>query len=215
MRFRLTSNNTVQFDGAYVDDVNVRCVDTSYDGTEYEFLDGTSMATPQVTGAAALALSLKPTTTVGELKSALLSSGDAIQALNGATVSGRRLNVANLLNTISPPPPTTPPITPPPTVPITPAPKTLSSVKVDRCKQSGRGKTLRLKCRLRDSDALVSSTAKIKKGRRTVATGKAKLSKGALSVKLKRKLRKGRYTLTLSLRGSGSTKRTLNVKFRI
>jgi subtilisin family serine protease len=215
VRFRLTSDNTVQFDGAYVDDVNVRCVDTTYDGTEYEFLDGTSMATPQVTGAAALALSLKPTTTVGELKSALLSSGDAIQALNGATVSGRRLNVANLLNTISPPPPTTPPITPPPTVPPTPAPKTLASVRVDRCKQSGRGKTLRLKCRLRDSDALRSSTAKIKKGRRTVATGKAKLSKGALSVKLKRKLRKGRYTLSLALRGSGSTKRTLNVKFRI
>jgi subtilisin family serine protease len=216
VRFRFVSDGNVEMDGAYFDNVRIGCIDTTYDGTEFGFLDGTSMATPQVTGAAALALSLKPTTTVGELKSALLSSGDAIQALNGATVSGRRLNVANLLNTISPPPPpTTPPITPPPTVPPTPAPKTLASVRVDRCKQSGRGKTLRLKCRLRDSDALRSSTAKIKKGRRTVATGKAKLSKGALSVKLKRKLRKGRYTLSLALRGSGGSKRTLNVKFRI
>ena len=77
---------------------------------------------------------------------------------------------------------------------------TLASVKVDRCKQSGRGKKLQLKCRLRDSDALVSSTAKIKKGRRTVATGKAKLAKGTLSIKLKRKLRKGRYTLSLRSR---------------
>ena len=34
-------------------------------------------------------------------------------------------------------------------------------------------------------------------------------------MKLKRKLRKGSYTLTLSLRGAANTKRTLNVKFRI
>jgi subtilisin family serine protease len=218
VRFRLTSDGTEQLDGAYLDDVSIRCVDTTYDGTEYEFLDGTSMATPQVTGAAALALSLKPSTTVADLKSALMSSGDAIPALNGMTVSGRRLNVANLLNTLSPLPVTTPPNNPPPVtpppVPIPPA-KTLASVKVDRCKQSGRGRTLQLKCRLRDSDALRSSTARIKKGRRTVATGNVKLSKGSLSVKLKRKLRKGRYTLTLALRGTGGARRTLNVKFRI
>jgi subtilisin family serine protease len=219
LRFRFASNGSDERDGAYVDNVKGGCIDHSYDATDYAFLDGTSMATPQVTGAAALALSLKPGTTVAELKSALMSSGDAIPALNGRTVSGRRLNVLNLLNTISPPPaPTwTPPATTPPSGgdATPPAPKTLASVKVDRCKQTGRGRALQLKCRLRESDALVSSTAKIKKGRRTVATGKAKLSKGALSVKLKRKLRKGRYTLTLSLRGAGTTTRTLNVKFRI
>jgi hypothetical protein len=162
-------------------------------------------------------LSLKASTRVAELKSALMNSGDSMPALNGTTVSGRRLNVANLLNTISPLQ-TTPPTSPLPTVPpvvTPPAPKTLNSVKVDRCKQSGRGPTLQLKCRLRDSDALRSSTAKIKKGRRTLATGKVKLSKGSLSVKLKRKLRKGRYTLTLALRGTGGARRTLNVKFRI
>jgi hypothetical protein len=110
---------------------------------------------------------------------------------------------------------TQPPSTPPSGGGATPAPKTLAQVRIDRCKQSGRGRTLRVQCRLRDSDALLSSTAKIKKGRRTVAAGRAKLSKGALSVKLKRKLRKGRYTLSLTLRGAASTRRTLDVKFRI
>jgi thermitase len=218
VRFRFVSDNSVQMDGVYFDNVRIGCIDTTYDGAEFGFLDGTSMATPQVTGAAALALSLKPSTTVAELKGALISSGDAIPALNGTTVSGRRLNVLNLLNTISPPaaPTVTPPVTTPPSGGgTTPPRKTLASVKVDRCKQSGRGRRLQLKCRLQDSDALRSSTAKIKKGRRTVATGKAKLSKGALSVRLKRKLRKGGYTLTLTLRGAASTKRTLNVKFRI
>jgi subtilisin family serine protease len=214
VRFRFQSDATVEMDGAYLDNVRIGCIDTAYAGTEYGFLDGTSMATPQVTGAAALALSLKDVSTA-DLKSALMSSGDAIAALNGKTATGRRLNVVNLLNTISPPPAAPAPTNPPSGGGATPPVKTLSSVRVDRCKQSGRGRTLQLKCRLRDSDALVSSTAKIKKGRRTVATGKAKLAKGTLSIKLKRKLRKGRYTLTLSLRGAASAKRTLNVKFKI
>jgi subtilisin family serine protease len=218
IRFRMTGDGDANVgDGVYIDDVKIGCLDHSYDLTEFAFFNGTSMATPHVAGAAALALSLKPSATPAELKSALMSSGDPDPALAGITVSGRRLNVANLLNTISPLQ-TTPPTSPLPTVPpvvTPPAPKTLNSVKVDRCKQSGRGRTLQLKCRLRDSDALRSSTAKIKKGRRTLATGKVKLSKGSLSVKLKRKLRKGRYTLTLALRGTGGARRTLNVKFRI
>jgi subtilisin family serine protease len=240
VRFHFVSDGNIQMDGAYFDNVRIGCIDTTgcYDGTEFGFLDGTSMATPQVAGAAALALGIAPGTSVATLKNALMSTGDQVPALNTTTVSGRRLNASALLDQISPPPggggpapatsaptlcgggdttppSTPPPSTPPPTGPNTPAPKTLNSVKVDRCKQSGRGRTLKLKCRLRDADALRSSTAKIKKGRRTVATGKAKLSKSTLSVKLKRKLRKGRYTLSLTLRGTGTTKRTLNVKFKI
>jgi subtilisin family serine protease len=220
VRFHFRSDGTGQFNGVNLDKIRVGCVDPTpaYDGTEFAFFQGTSMATPEVAGAAALALSLAPSTSATALKNALMTSGDPVAALIGITVSGRRLNVANLLNTISPPTQTTPPANPVPTVPpvvTPPAAKTLASVKVDRCKQSGRGRTLQLKCRLRDSDALRSSTARIKKGRRTVATGKVKLSKGSLSVKLKRKLRKGRYTLILALRGTGGTKRTLNINFRI
>jgi subtilisin family serine protease len=215
IRFRMVADGDGNVgDGVYIDDVRVGCIDNAYDLTEFAFFDGTSMASPHVAGAAALALSLKPSATPAELKSALMSTGDPDPALAGVTVSGRRLNVANLLNTISPPSATASVTTPPIGGGTTPR-KTLASVRVDRCKQTGRGRTLRLKCRLRNSDALRSSTAKIKKGRRTVATGKAKLTRGALSVKLKRKLRKGRYTLTLALRGTANTKRTLKVKFRI
>ena len=109
VRFRFTSDGDVVGDGAYLDNIKIGCVDATYDGTEYGFLEGTSMATPQVAGAAALALALKPSATVAELKNALLTTGDRLPALEGLTVTGRRLNVAALLNAISPPPP------PPPT----------------------------------------------------------------------------------------------------
>ncbi|HEX8107888.1 MAG TPA: S8 family serine peptidase, partial [Kofleriaceae bacterium] len=61
---------------------------------DYQFLDGTSMATPHVAGVAALALSINDTLTADELKDILLTSGDPIPALNGTTFSGRRLNAA-------------------------------------------------------------------------------------------------------------------------
>jgi subtilisin family serine protease/subtilisin-like proprotein convertase family protein len=62
---------------------------------DYQFLDGTSMATPHVAGVAALALSINDTLTVDELKQLLLTSGDPIPALNGITFSGRRLDAAS------------------------------------------------------------------------------------------------------------------------
>ena len=42
----------------------------------YEFMDGTSMAAPHVTGAAALAWSYKPNATIDEIKTAIITSGD-------------------------------------------------------------------------------------------------------------------------------------------
>jgi subtilisin-like proprotein convertase family protein len=80
----------------------------------YSVFSGTSMATPHVAGAAALVLSANDTLTVAELKDALLTSGDPIPALDGITVSGRRLNAASALDEAGPPIPrfnlsTTPP----------------------------------------------------------------------------------------------------------
>jgi serine protease len=74
-------------------------------GNSYGLLSGTSMATPHVAGAAALVLSGNESLTVEELKEALLVSGDPIAALDGITVTGRRLNAANALEEAGPPVP--------------------------------------------------------------------------------------------------------------
>ena len=78
---------------------------STFPGNSYEFLDGTSMATPHVAGVAALALATNGTLTIDELKDILLSSGDPLPALEGITVSGNRLNAAAALEQTGPPVP--------------------------------------------------------------------------------------------------------------
>ena len=58
----------------------------------YKYLSGTSMATPHVSGTAALALSASTTASTSQLKWALLSSVDGHNALAGKSVTGGRLN---------------------------------------------------------------------------------------------------------------------------
>jgi subtilisin family serine protease len=71
-------------------------------GNQYGTDSGTSFAAPQVAGAVALAFSLKPNATYQEVRDAILDGGDARNSLLGKTVTGRRLNVFNTLNLLSP-----------------------------------------------------------------------------------------------------------------
>jgi subtilisin family serine protease len=66
-------------------------------GNEYEEKSGTSMATPVVSGVAALILAEHPKMSVAELRKKLLASIDPIAALKGKTVSAGRINAAKAL----------------------------------------------------------------------------------------------------------------------
>ena len=70
-------------------------------GSDYAVLSGTSMATPHVAGAAALLWSLNPALTVDQVKSALLGTVDP---LGFPIVSGGRLNVRRAIESVSAPP---------------------------------------------------------------------------------------------------------------
>lgn len=65
--------------------------------TPYANLSGTSMATPHVTGAAALLSSYNPSLSPASLKATILNTVDVLPAWNGVVKTGGRLNVAQTL----------------------------------------------------------------------------------------------------------------------
>jgi subtilisin family serine protease len=63
----------------------------------YGVISGTSMATPHVSGTAALLHSWNPSLTWAEVKAAILDNVDPVTSLSGITVTGGRLNAYNAL----------------------------------------------------------------------------------------------------------------------
>lgn len=71
--------------------------------SDYRFLQGTSMATPYVTGALALARAHYPTASVEELIAGLYRSADKLDSLKDMVSSGGRLNLFRLIQESAPP----------------------------------------------------------------------------------------------------------------
>nr|WP_269438165.1 S8 family serine peptidase [Phosphitispora fastidiosa] len=79
----------------------------------YQYLSGTSMATPHVAGAAALVLSVNPDLTPDEVNQILMDTGVPLPSLTGKTVSGKLVNAYNAVfaaDTIAPEAPSVNPV---------------------------------------------------------------------------------------------------------
>ncbi len=68
----------------------------------YGYMSGTSMASPHVSGVAALAKGLSPASDAAAMKKAILDSADPVPSMQGETVSGGRLNATTTLNMLAP-----------------------------------------------------------------------------------------------------------------
>lgn len=97
LRFRwVTNSSDNNYDGCLVDDIKITKYSNGSDGG-YDYYDGTSMATPHVSGLAALIEGYNPNLTTSQVKNIILTTGENKAALSGKTVSGKRINAYNAL----------------------------------------------------------------------------------------------------------------------
>jgi subtilisin family serine protease len=95
IRFYFTSSSSGTGDGWYIDDLSVTAASSSYAGTEYGYMAGTSMATPHVVGLAGLMWSYDPSFSMDQVRDAIISTVDKKSSLAGKVTSGGRINAHN------------------------------------------------------------------------------------------------------------------------
>ncbi len=101
LRFGFTAGSAPTLaNGIWLDDLEIECYEPTSAPLAYEFLQGTSMAAPHVTGAAGLLFSLEPAATVTEVRDALLAGVDKVPSLTGKTTSGGRLDIAKAMDSL-------------------------------------------------------------------------------------------------------------------
>jgi subtilisin family serine protease len=103
LRFRLVTDSRNTADGVYIDDVDVVSISHSYDGNEFQFLQGTSMAAPHVSGLAGLILATYPALSLDHLRSRIFNGVDELHALMEKLATGGRINANNSLRIPSAP----------------------------------------------------------------------------------------------------------------
>lgn len=191
--FRLVSDVSNRYDGAYVDDVSVDCSSASYGPRDFAFFHGTSMATPHVAGVAALMWAAAPTATVAEIRAGLLDGTDQMPSLAGKVSSGGRLNAATSLALLGPSPGPTPSPSPSPSPSEEFHPRSVSLSLTKHLKARGKVTTL-------DGFGACSNGAPImiqKKARRSWRTVKTIHSKSSGGYRTRLTDRPGRYRVRL------------------
>jgi len=98
LRFNFHSDSDTDVaEGWFFDDVTITAASSSYNGTEYQYMQGTSMAAPHVSGVAALIKALNPSSNNTEIKAAIENSVDLKASLSGVVATGGRVNAHNAL----------------------------------------------------------------------------------------------------------------------
>jgi subtilisin family serine protease len=145
----------------------------------YRARNGSPSSAALISGAAALLIAGRPDLDAARIRDALLRGADVVPA-------GRRLNVRGALE-LAPPPP-------PPTLPAAPPLPDLRSIQVG-CGKEGR----RIVCRV-SPHIYVSLNVVVRRAGRTVARASGRPDNdGTFTIRPEQRLKRGRYTVTVTL----------------
>lgn len=103
LRFRFQSDSDlVVGEGWFVDDVEITASDITYSGTaaDYQYLQGTSMATPHVAGLAALIWGIDLGQSYAAIKQRVLNGVEVKSGLKGTILTGGRINAFNSVQNV-------------------------------------------------------------------------------------------------------------------
>lgn len=81
---------------------------STYKNNQYQYLSGTSMATPFVSGVAGLVKAANPSLSKNQVRDRILNTVDKLSSLSGKVATGGRLNAASAVGSVSPSPTVTP-----------------------------------------------------------------------------------------------------------
>ena len=97
IRFRLVTDYQNTAYGVYIDDVDITSISHLYEGDEFQFMQGTSMAAPHVSGLAGLIIAKYPTLPLDHLRWRILNGTDVLEGLMVRVATGGRINANNSL----------------------------------------------------------------------------------------------------------------------
>ena len=100
--FQLITDSSITRDGIYIDNLELYREPMVINGYGYDYIDGTSMATPFISGVAGLVLAQNPDYSHIQVRNAILHTVDRLPSLIGKVVTEGRINAFRAITYIAP-----------------------------------------------------------------------------------------------------------------